>query len=116
MRKRRVALFSADSLKQLAAAATLAGALWQGWQAGHKAENADARAGAVAAYAVNVAGQRDSLAVRVGNLERAVRRLRVKAVQTGGAVVVYGPEVAPEGYRPQSHGLLWRLTHPMGGN
>ena len=111
--KRRVAFLSGDSLKSISMAAGLVVTLYQGWAAGRRAEGADARAGAVAAYAVNVAGQRDSLAVRVGNLERAVGRLRVIARRNPGRIT-YGPEPAPADYRPESRGILWHLKHPFG--
>ena len=125
-RKHRPPLFSGDGLRAAGAAAGklvgilgLVGSLWQGWQAGRKAEGADARAGAVAAYAVNVGAERDTLAGRMAWLSKRVARLekRVSSLQRKtipGEAVVYGPEEAPAGYKPESHGLLWHALHPFG--
>ena len=111
-RKSRTGLLSADSLKSLGMVAGLVGTLWQGWQASHKAQAADDRAGAVASYAVSGQERLDSLAGEVARLRADVATLKRRARPNGR---VFGPEVMPPGYRPpESRGLLWKLKFIAG--
>lgn len=111
-------MVSADRLGKLVAVATLAGSLWQGWQAGQRAtaaqreaEGARGDSRAVAALATSGAEADVALADRVALLEREVQRL--KRLRPTPPDVVYGPEVPPAWYqiKPESRGLLWHLKN-----
>lgn len=115
-RKRVPGILTVEGFKAFGLVCSFVGAVYGNVQAGiakSRAADADARAGAVAAYSVNVGLERDALARRVARLEGQVRVLK-RAARIDDEVVQYGPQPAPAGYRPQSHGLLWRITHPMG--
>lgn len=116
MRRKRRRL-SPNTIGKAVAVATLAGSLWQGWQAGRQAgaaqreaEGAHGAARAVAALATSGAEADVALADRVALLEREVRRL--KRLRPAPPDVVYGPEEAPAWYKPpESRGLLWHLKN-----
>jgi hypothetical protein len=115
-RKPKPVLLSGDGLKAAGLAAGklvgvfgLVGSLFQGWQAGRKAQGADDRAGAVASYALTGQERLDSLGSEVRRLKASVAKLERRARPQGR---VFGPEVMPPGYRPpESRGLLWKLKN-----
>ena len=119
-RKKRFGLTGED-IRNASLIAALVGSLYQGWQANTKAAEASAEAqgarqyaGAVGRVSARRAVKIDSLKIRVAGLERRVRFLERKARRVSDEVELYGPEPAPEGYKPESHGILWYLKHPFG--
>lgn len=116
-------VLSGDSLKNVGMVAGLVVTLWQGWQAGRKAEHADDRAGSAQAFAATSAIRRshrtDSLVVAVGALAARVAVLerreksRIAAERSrrrGDTLSAYGPELPPEWYQPKERrGWLSRL-------
>ena len=115
-RKPKNGLLSASSLKQATALGGVLFALWQGWEARQRADSATADANTARVYAGASAGRWrgrvDSLNARVAVLERRVWLLQ--SARRLPDEVQFGPEPAPAGWKPESHGFLWRLTHPMG--
>lgn len=116
-RKRKVSLLSGDSLKNLGVAAGLIVTLWQGFQSGRKADAAGESATAAAAYAGSLGDVHSAtearLMARVDALERRVRLLQ-RGVTVPNEVTLYGPQTKPPGWKPQSHGMLWKMLHPFG--
>jgi hypothetical protein len=115
-----VGILSGDSLKSVGMVSGLVVTLWQGWDAGRKARQADSRAGQVQAYAVTSSVQRsrrlDSLSAVVEEQELEIaalaRRLTVmeRKRRIEATAKVYGPEPAPEWYaQPERRGFFSRL-------
>lgn len=126
-RKRRAKVFSSDSLKSAGLAAGklvgllgLIGSLLQGWQAGRKASEAKAESVAATSEAntarVYAGASAGRWRGRVDSLVNEVARLKadVAAIKRARPYVSrpeFGPEPAPPDYRPESHGLLWKLKN-----